>query len=209
MAVKSGHVRFASIDGDLAVEVMLDEQPPTMVGGYGGLQRIERRYDIPIIEWVGNDAYAMSIAVVFDGYRDRRPVDAEINALEQMARAPGARREPPIITANGPLPRSKRVKWRIESLEFGDSLWSGNRRLRQQVTVTLVQHEADERLQRLKPPKARTYRVPAGGRSAASIAEDRLGSEKRWKDIDKLNPKKVKGPKQKIRAGTVLRLPPA
>jgi hypothetical protein len=101
------------------------------------------------------------------------------------------------------------VKWRIESLEFGDSLWSGNRRLRQQVTVTLVQHEADERLQRLKPPKARTYRVPAGGRSAASIAEDRLGSEKRWKDIDKLNPKKVKGPKQKIRAGTVLRLPPA
>jgi nucleoid-associated protein YgaU len=208
MAVKSGHVRFASIDGDLAVEVMLDEQPPTMVGGYGGLQRVERRYDIPIIEWVGNDAYAMSIAVVFDGYRDRRPIDAEVNALEQMARAPGARREPPTITANGPLPRSRRVKWRIENLEFGDSLWSGRSRLRQQVTVTLVQHETDERLARLKRPKSKTrnYRVPKGGLSLQRIAQRQLGDDKRWKEIRELNPKKTRTPK-KIPGGTVLRLP--
>jgi hypothetical protein len=202
-----GHVLLESVDGALSVEVRMDDQPPKMTGGYGGLERIERRYRLPIVEWARGEAYAMTFGLLFDGYRDRRPVDADVNVLEQMARAPGGEGEPPIITADGPLPRSKRVKWRIEQLEFGDSIWTGRSRLRQQVTVTLVQHEADERLAKLKRPKAQTrrYTVPKGGRTLQRIAQEKLGDDKRWREIRKLNPKKAKA--KKVPGGTVLRLP--
>lgn len=207
--VKAGHVRLVAVNDDLQVEVRLDDQAPKMTGGYGGLARVERRYRLPIVEWTGNDVYAMSIGLLFDGWLDRRPVDDDINVLEQMARAPGGESEPPIVRAIGPLPRSQRVRWRIEQIDFGDPvIWQGRRRLRQQATVTLIQHEADERLRRLKRPKPRTVRVQQGGQSAEWVAHNHLGSGKRWKEIKRLNPKKVKGPKQKIKGGTVLRIPP-
>jgi hypothetical protein len=210
MPPPAGHVRLYTADGDLSVTARLDDEPPKMTAGYGGWERLERRYRLPILEWQRGDLYGMSVGLKLDGFRDDRSVEREIAIVEQMARTPGGEDPPPILYADGPLPRSKRVRWVIESLEWGESSWKGQVRVRQQVSVLLAQFEEDEKLRMFRPKRGAAvnwYTVKEGGQSLERIAADRLKSAKRWREIRDLNPWATHMHPKKIPGGTKLRMP--
>jgi hypothetical protein len=210
MTPPPGRVRLYTSDGELTMTARLDEQPPKMTAGYGGWERLDRRYKLPILEWQKGDLYGMSFGLLFDGHQAGRSIEDRVALLEQMARTPGGEDPPTVIHADGPLPRSARVTWVIESLEWGESMWVGQVRTRQQVTVMLAQFEDDEKLRLLRKPKRkkhRAYTVKQGGQTLERIAADKLGSAKKWKAIRDLNPRKTRMHPKKIPGGTELKLP--
>ena len=203
----------------LTVVAWMGKDPPTMTDGYGGwtVRNRPRRQGLTV--YAGHEPYTMELPLLFDGFRENDPVDAELSALERMARPPADYQEPPLVRVTGPIPHAD-LQWVINGIRWGTSVRNeGGYRVRQEVTLTLLRYIAEDRVNvKGSAERARSktsgstssgggsvklYTVKSGD-TLSGIAAKLLGNYKRWTEIASLNG--IRDPKL-IVPGQPLRIP--
>lgn len=188
-------------------------------GGVGGWEEVARPGRRPLTVWRGPEGLRLTLPLLLDalnvGDNGGESIEQDVRALYSLAGYdlsgfPGAK-EPPVIRMDGPLPlRRDHNRWVIESLEWGDSLRRNDGpRVRQFVTVTLLQFTEDDRVERLdraKEDKHPTYRSHPGD-TYESIAKKKLGSKRYGGKLARLNDKPAGAATKKLKPGTTVRLP--
>lgn len=208
-AVAPGWVALATSDPPSEVRALLGEDPPTMSGGYGGWQELERPRRVALTHWPGTSPVRLTFGMVIDGFAVNANVEQFVRELEAMAR-PYHGGPPPLVRAGGSIPH-REVLWVIESIDWGASVRNRRGKLvRQAATVALMQYVDAEPLSPAAHHRARhgarrrkRHRV-AKGETLQAIAGKELGSAKRWKEIAQANG--IRDPKR-IKVGQVLRIP--
>lgn len=167
---------------------LLGPEGARVTEGYGDWSVVPVRRSVGITEWAGRRNYAMSLDLLFDGWIQHpirpslpgsfvgrpslpngRPtfspgrglwLEAAIENLEALATPGRNMLTPPSLRIYGAVPHPE-IRWVIQNLEWGDAIRDivTGRRMRQQVTVQLVEYYQPTELQKL--PRGR-----AGGRSA-------------------------------------------
>lgn len=186
---------------------------PTVAGGDGGWNEIARPRRKALTEWDGVGVRKLTLPLLLDGYRAGRSIEPACAALERMAQPDTAGGEPPTIRIAGSVPHAD-LDWVIATdgitWETDNIIWAPAGRLRQGVTLALLEHVPADLVQtaaqaaRKKAPKpARTYIVQAGD-TLSAIAARLLHDHKKWTAIAALNG--IRDPKA-IRVGMRLKLP--
>lgn len=195
---------------------------PTTVtpsGGVGGWEEVARPRRTAVVSWQGRPAKRIAFTLTFDGWPDQS-VEDDCRILHNMGepRAPG-KPPPELRLMYGPYGTGDQT-WVIEDLEWGEELRDSElRRVRQEVTVTLLEyrspdfalspadrhkrkHKADKDGKRHKGRHA-AYVIKRGD-SLASIAVQTLGRASAWRDIAEANG--IRDPEH-LRTGQRLRIP--
>jgi hypothetical protein len=196
-------------DTGSVVRVLRGPDPPKMTGGAGGWQIINRPRRVGITQWTGFEPYQMEVPVFFDGWHAQESVEDDIRRLNQMQLGSDYQ-PPPTVSIDGALPVVG-ATWVISTIDWGDIVYwkqmpTGDFvRLRQDAIVHLLQYVAEERLLLRNVGLPHTYTVFRKGVSLRDVAKEMYGSPKRWKDIQKANPK-IRDPNN-IPTRTTLRIP--
>jgi hypothetical protein len=113
-------------------------------------------------------------------------IETALAALEEMASTPLT------VRVIGPVPYWG-LRWAITSLEYGDNYLrdvNTGRRMRQELTVHLLEYIRADNLDRLRgsaqPKRVRFYSINRGD-DLQKIAHKTLGKASRWQEIAKLN----------------------
>lgn len=206
-------ITFRTTDGSVApVTAYRDESPPKFVAGFGGWEVLDRPKRTGATRWAGKAPLAMDVAILFDGFIQSDPVEAEITRLMHMAWAPAINDEPPKVRVSGGTPGDT-FTWLVNDLSWGDNqIWDFYRgsmvRFRQDVVVHLLQ-SVDVNLAAVARPHVggkvspRYYTVKRGD-TLQKIAVKMYGDREKWKVIAKAN--KIRDPR-KIRVGQRLKIP--
>lgn len=202
----------------------LDPEQVTAGGGVGGWVEIAHPKRRSSTEYGGQPLRTLTVEVLFDGWRQQRDVENECRILDVWGRIAPGRREPSVLELR--YGSYTGLRWVVNGLDWGAALrGAGGRRLRQYVTVELLEHRdaqlALKPVARAKPapakpatagrpssgtavrPSGRTYKVKAGD-TLSKIAQAQLGKASRWPEIARLN--SLRDP-DKITVGQTLRLP--
>jgi hypothetical protein len=152
-----GWVRIDSIDPPVTIVARLGDARPDVTAGYGGWTEVARPRRRPLSIWTGAPGLRMSFAIVFDGFRDRQSVEAQIAALERLATPTSSFHQPPrvTLTARGGMVPHQDREWVIDSLTWLDGAtanWKGNR-TRQAATLALFEWVPDVPLHSVVPSK--------------------------------------------------------
>ena len=115
-----------------------DDGPGGGIGGWEGEQAGKKKR--PVTRYGGRLARTQQITVMFDGVDTGTVVESKVRQLESWA-AGRKGKQPPRLSVTGRLLRSPNgVAWVITALEYGEQIRRADgRRLRQQVTVSLVE----------------------------------------------------------------------
>jgi hypothetical protein len=221
----SHKVRFEAATG-LQFEAFLDEQPGSIVSGYGGWQTVSRWRRVAITQFVGAEPVRVALPIVFDGFREGKGQEVAISHLERMARSPGDGKEPPRVNIFGAVPRRDIDNWVIESLDYSqqkkviwDIIGGVPVRLRQDVVVNLLQAVDDDRIAlaniagtgfgaggapgAARPAPRDKFYVVKEDDTIWSISKHEYGDAKWYRDIMKAN--HLRSPW--LRTGMKLRMP--
>jgi hypothetical protein len=163
---------------------LLGPEGARVTEGYGDWTVIPVRRNVGITEWAGRRNYAMSLDLLYDGWIQHplrpslpasfigrpwlppgRPdysngvglwLEAILKNLEQLATPGRDMVTPPSLRIYGAVPHTD-LRWVIQNLEWGDSIRDivTGRRMRQQVTVSLVEYYQPTELQKLPRGKAK------------------------------------------------------
>lgn len=209
-------------DGDLVLLVELGDAFPAPTQGFGGWDVIDLRGRIGLTDWKGNDPLAIDLELFFNDDDLTTSVEDAIATLEAYA-GRGIKRkkdEPSILKVDtaGLMPfdwhQFPDGRWVVNGLDYGDDtiVNSHGNRVRQTVTVALLQHVEDDRFRydasrRLKPKGGgshKTYKSRSGD-TLMTIAKAKLGDASKWRTLQKLNPS-IRDPRH-IKAHTTIRLP--
>lgn len=196
----------------LSVTALLDESAPTVTSGYGGWQDIMRPRQKALTEWQGAPLVRLSLGVLLDAWDSNGNIESDCRVMERLSSSSNGE-QPPIIDIAGPVPHATDFQWVVESLDWGDSIWDGDVRKRQSISLALVEFVADKLVveqQVIKPGAYRLYTVKHGD-TLAKIAKTfapKKSSAKQilsfLKHIQKLNG--IRDPKH-IGGFRVLRIP--
>jgi hypothetical protein len=163
---------------------LLGPEGARVTEGYGDWTVIPVRRNVGITEWAGRRNYAMTLDLLYDGWiqHPMRPslpgsfigrpylppgrpdfspgvglwLEGIIAGLEALA-TPGVDMvTPPSLRIYGAVPHPE-IRWVIQNLDWGDSIRDivTGRRMRQQVTVSLVEYYQPTELQKLPRGKAK------------------------------------------------------
>jgi LysM repeat protein len=200
------------------VRVAKDENPPKIVGGYGGWEAVSRPKRTALSVWNGVDPIQLDVPVMFEGWGDRVGQEIRIGRLSRMA-LPQGDGEPPVVSIDGVgIPWHGRNRWVIMNIDWGDNvLWgeepsSGSTvRFRQDAVVHLMQYVDDDRvafskLNSAKPgggawPKHYTWKK---GDTLRKVASRFYHDSGKWKKIADAN--HIRDPKN-IKVGRSLIIP--
>jgi hypothetical protein len=129
----------------LRVTALRGMSAPKVNGGYGGWEEVSRPRKVGLTEWRGRSPFRLALPLLIEGF-PTDSVEVACSTLERMA-LPGAASEPPQVTIQkGAVPHSDLI-WVIESLDWGDMvIYGDNNRVRQDVTVNLLQYVKADRL---------------------------------------------------------------
>lgn len=210
------------------VTALRGKTSPTPVGGGSRWNNVNRPRRKSLTEFDGVDPYQIQLSLMLDGVATSASVEHDCQTLERMWQPAGDRLEPPLVIVVGGVPRPD-LTYVITGLEWDtvDVMWSQQLyRIRQQVTVTLLEYVADDRLATSSAAaRARQQAVAAAAAAArasgvggsvvhtyvvrsgdtlTSIAARLLGDASRWKDIADLND--IRDPHQ-ITVGETIRIP--
>lgn len=205
---------------DNPLPLVLDDQIPTSSGGYTIWEELERLKRRTAIQFKGVSPYRLSFGGYFDAWSELFPgywadgaaVEAAIKRLEVMAtpRHGTLKPPPPLTIQSGPVPR-RDLEFYIETIEWTESIWDGDLRLRQRFTLSLVQRVDVEVLLRKadrtptkKTAKYRIEKLPKGI-NLKELAAIQLGDATRWREIKNAKGKSFRDYRQK--AGTVIKVP--
>lgn len=202
---------------------VLSDAPAQIPSGYGGWTVVARQRRIGLTVWNGMDPIRMTVAVLFDGYKDGVSQEVPISRLSRMGLPPSTGGEPPTLTIKGlPVPKPGPVIWVIESLQWGSNvIWDTTvngvtARLRQDCVVNLLQYVSDDRttFKGLQPgTKTKQGKSKSGwpksyvakkGETLKEIAKKFYGDASKWKVIATAN--KIRDPNS-VKAGQTLRVP--
>lgn len=148
-----GWVRIEADDPPLRVTARLAGERPDVSAGYGGWQEIARPRRVPITTWQGSPALRLTLPILLDkfgddnlGKRDSPSIETQITHVQRMGRPLSSSGEPPLLrirTTGAAIPYQDRV-WVVDSLTWGDALMNRRGdRVRQQVTLALLEHVTD------------------------------------------------------------------
>lgn len=173
----------------------------TPAGGGARYETIDRPLRRSALLYAGEDLETFAFTLFFDGY-PTRSIEADLTLLRQMT-SPAKKGE------RGPLlrfdygPRTPDKLWVIPSdgLDWGSELRRSDlQRVRQEVTVTLLEFEAPDLnvspIKKRRDKKGRntihgsvggTLHFVTPGETLASIAVSEFGDVERWIDIAELN----------------------
>lgn len=197
------------------VRALMGEEAATVTAGYGGWVVTNRPRRVGISVWEGRSPYSMTLPLRLDGWKLDDSVDGDIAILERMALPFGEYKTPPPVSVSRPAPHNQ-LDWVINNLEWGANIIRKDGvRLRQDVTITLMEYVIDDILQfagaaaaarenARQQSESKLYVVKRGD-TLISIAVKQLGSASRWTEIADLN--NVRDGQQ-LSEGDELRLPP-
>lgn len=162
---------------------LLGPEGAKIVAGYGDWETIARPREVGITEWKGRRNYEMTIDLLYDGWITRvvRPglptnlmrqpslpvwpgwasggvhIEGMCNSLENLATVGRDMKVPPSLRVYGAVPHAN-VRWVIADLAWGDCIRDRvtGRRMRQQVTVHLLEYNQPTELAKLPRGKAAT-----------------------------------------------------
>ena len=204
-------IRIQTADQDF--EIPLGDGPAQITGGIGGWEAVERADRVSLTEWSGADQIAQSVPCLLDGFAERRSVQPDLDRILALA-ITEERTEPPSFIATGPIHFSG-IRWVLAGVEFGDAIRRrGDRVLvRQFLALQLLEHVESGGLsiqgkvgKAKKKASQRTYTVKGDKETLQKIAQAKLGSAKKAKEIGKLNG--IRDVSRKLPQGKELRLPP-
>lgn len=153
----AGKISFDA-DNGLAFVCWLNDEGAKPTAGYGGWTVIQRPHRLSITQWDGRDPLQMEIALLFDGYADNDPIENECQILEKMAFHDEDKHDPPpIITIDGDFVPHTGLKYVINGITWGTAIrrMRDGKRVRQEATVTIIRHNAADKLQLKAAAKAR------------------------------------------------------
>src|SRR5688572_14016956 len=129
-------------------ECWLGGDSPNPSDGYGGWEVVPRPRRAGATQWNGRAPYQMDIQLVMDGFAPVQEVEIECRALEQMSLGLGGN-EPPVVMIESEFVPHTDLPWVIGNLEWGAAIRrnTNGRRVRQEVTITLVQYIAADKVQ--------------------------------------------------------------
>lgn len=179
-----GWVTIRSVDPGTTIEVRLGADRPNVTQGYGGWTEVVRPMRSTMTVWTGSPSLRMDLPILFDGWRAGSSVERSIAALERLAFPKASDGWPSRITfaaLGGAVPHQDRL-WVIDTLAWGDALMDakGNR-LRQQVTLGLLEYIADVRVNsdspsQLQQLKAASLKVKPGAARKRVVASRARGT---------------------------------
>lgn len=180
---------------DSVLELLADmgADPPKIIGGFGGWNTVARRRRTALTQYEGRPPWGMTINLMFDGYSNDVSQERKLRILTWMTLPPDGGVEPRPVLLYGALPFPSGGQWVINDLAYGDNvIWAEDtqnpHRLRQDVTLTLLQHVQDDRTQfassSLIVPK--NY-ISKSGDTLKSIALRFYGDASRWREIADAN----------------------
>ena len=176
-----GFITIRSVDPAITLHARLAADRPNVTQGYGGWTEVVRPQRTTMTVWTGSPTLRMDLPVLFDQWRSGLTVEADLAKLERLGFPSASDGWPPrlrIVAPGGGVPHQGRV-WVIDSLTWGDALANGKgNRVRQQVTLGLLEYVADVRvdydspsqLQQMKAVAANTKPGAARKRVVASRA---------------------------------------
>lgn len=177
--VGAGRVSFLSNQPRVGIVCGLGDGPATSSGGGSAWSTITRPKRTAGVEYTGIDLEQLTIPLLLDRLVESQDlpgahVEDAIEVLEMLRRpAAGAPAGtiPPVVTIGGMVPH-KGKRWIVTGLDYGDAIWRGLRRVRQELTMTLLEYQS---LDLIAVPSAARKKV--GGSTRIYV----------WKKGDTLN----------------------
>jgi nucleoid-associated protein YgaU len=144
---------------------------PQIEGGGARYDVVNRPRRRSVVQWNGDDPYRMLVPIMLDGWSKNQSIEGDAARINQMMHSQGELTPPVTLFIDGALP-VKGAKWVIESIDWGDRvIWGAGGRLRQDLTLHVLQYLSENILQLARKPGATTpYRVKAGETMAAIAA---------------------------------------
>lgn len=209
----------------IGITSLLDASNPIMTSGYGGWQLVTRRKRVSLTDWQGVDPYRLQFGLILDSYALdastplKDTIEGDCLILEKMSFADRKQNtRPPKVRIVGPLPHTE-LTYVVETVTWGDAIRNRDtgKRLRQAVTIGLLELVEDTVLNSLSPAKTmrsaqagvgslafpKTYVVKATD-TLGSIAALIYGKQSAWHEIAKANG--IRDPAS-IRVGQTLKIP--
>jgi LysM repeat protein len=157
--------------------------------GYAEWEQFARPRQTAVTEWRKMRNLKLTVDALYDGFAiGGRSIEGEITKLEALAEG-GTGGEDATVKLFGPIPRITNKRWAIETLEWGDfirHIGGIGERLRQQVTIKLLEYVAPTNIIQVPAATTRKYTLVRGD-DLQKIAKKMLGKANRWKEIEKLN----------------------
>jgi len=190
MTLAPGHIRLVWPTGTL--DLLLGETSPRVLSGYSTFNEIARPKRSTAIEYTGKELFRLEIPVLIDGWLSGTSVEGIIQQIEELAVSRGGKGNPPQdFRVDGPIPH-RDVQWMIEGLDWGDAIYDGDIRLRQFLTLTLVQKldmpyllRNGNDAPRAVTPGWRVVKTRDG--DLRRLAQTMLGDSRLWRRIRKKN----------------------
>jgi Uncharacterized protein containing LysM domain len=193
--MNNNQVLVKSTIGAFQVTALLGQTPAQITEGFGGWSVVDRPRRTGMTQWKGKTPFQMTLPLMLDGWIDAISQESNIRQLIWMS-LPNKNGDPAPINVYGALPFPSGGKWVINALEWGDSvIWSTDAkpvRLRQDVTLTLIQFVAPDQVELLNsntglaPVFKGPYTVKAGD-NLRSIAMHFYGDYNQWQKIADAN----------------------
>lgn len=171
-----GWVQIRSNDPAVTLLARLSAERPNVEQGYGGWSEVARPRRRPLTVWVGSPGLRLTLPILFDEWRTGVGVERSINQLERLATPSAKDGQPPRIrfkVKGGHVPHQK-ATWVVDNLTWGDALMNSNgNRVRQQVTLSLLEWIADVRVRENSPAKRQRAKVKRA-KTRAGAAQNRV-----------------------------------
>jgi LysM domain len=170
-----GYVELSSNDPPVNLSVRLYDRP-NVTQGFGGWAEVARPRRSTLTTWTGAPALRMDLPVLLDQFRVGSSIERRLAQLERLATATASDGNPPRVrvrTTGAAVPYQGRV-WVVDQLTWGDALMNhaGNR-VRQQVTLGLLEYIADVRIAEL-PPAMKQRATKNAAKTKAGAASKRI-----------------------------------
>jgi hypothetical protein len=207
--VPFGWVELVSGDPALRLRVRMGEGAPTVTGGYGGWQEVERPGRVALAHWKGASPLRLTLDLLFDGFDAGKSVEPALRDLERMTRRHANRASSPVLHVGGAVPHGN-WSWVIEDIDWGDALRrsSDGHRVRQAVGVRLMQWVVDDLVVEGAAARARFMKARTGTVTVRSDENLRAVAKRAKVGVSALaRANAIRDPKRKLSTNRVLRLP--
>ena len=225
---KPNLVTFETFDPRIKVTAILGDGTVSVVGGFGGWEKINRPKRSELVEWGSRPLLEMEIPIMLDKFAQKQgDIERAVRRLERMARPASDFVDPPIVTVSGPVPHQD-ISWVINGFRWGPPYFRENgKRSRQPLEILLLEYSRGDNLirspaknaresidtptssdtarrRRKRKARGRSVYVVKRGDTLWVIAGRLLGDSNRWREIAEIN--NIRNPRT-LQIGTKLQIP--